>query len=375
MSSDPFTALGIRPLRYVALAALLLAMLSPAPALAQVPDDRATHLSVGVLVAPPFMMKTANGRWDGLSIELWQELAKALDLEFTWREYANLAEVREALARGEVEVVPGLAITLENELALDFSHPFYRSGSAIATSLTESGSDWRGMPKRLFLLDVLRMLGILLLLWFTAGGVLWLFERSREEDIDTDGRATTIELSMWWAVVTMTTVGYGDITPKTRGGRIVAVVWMLASIILIASFTATVTTELTVSALHGKIRGLSDLTDSRVGSVTDSQSVLFLARHGIEALTFENESRGLQAIVDGELDAFVYNQAMLAHSTATEFPAKVQLLPRLYDPYFVGVALRPGSALREPVDRALLRLMAGSDWPRWVERFVETKSD
>jgi polar amino acid transport system substrate-binding protein len=39
---------------------------------------------------------------------------------------------------------------------------------------------------------------------------------------------------VYWAVVTMTTVGYGDKTPKTKVGRFIAVLWMLASLALIS---------------------------------------------------------------------------------------------------------------------------------------------
>ena len=45
---------------------------------------------------------------------------------------------------------------------------------------------------------------------------------------------------LWWAVVTTTTVGYGDITPKTAAGRLVAVMLMLASTALIATVAASV---------------------------------------------------------------------------------------------------------------------------------------
>ena len=46
--------------------------------------------------------------------------------------------------------------------------------------------------------------------------------------------------ALWWAVVTVTTVGYGDRFPVTEGGRTVAVILMLLGIGLIGILTATV---------------------------------------------------------------------------------------------------------------------------------------
>ena len=46
--------------------------------------------------------------------------------------------------------------------------------------------------------------------------------------------------ALWWAIVTVTTVGYGDRFPTTSGGRAVAVVLMLVGIGLIGVLTATV---------------------------------------------------------------------------------------------------------------------------------------
>ncbi len=46
--------------------------------------------------------------------------------------------------------------------------------------------------------------------------------------------------SLWWAVVTLTTVGYGDVTPKTIPGRFIAFLDMLVGIGVLTLLTATV---------------------------------------------------------------------------------------------------------------------------------------
>lgn len=47
--------------------------------------------------------------------------------------------------------------------------------------------------------------------------------------------------SLWWAIATTTTVGYGDISPHTAVGKLIAVILMILGIGLIGSVTSTVT--------------------------------------------------------------------------------------------------------------------------------------
>lgn len=56
---------------------------------------------------------------------------------------------------------------------------------------------------------------------------------------------TSIPVAMYWAVVTMTTVGYGDITPQTDFGRLIAAAMMLLGWGIIAVPTGIVSAEMT----------------------------------------------------------------------------------------------------------------------------------
>ena len=58
---------------------------------------------------------------------------------------------------------------------------------------------------------------------------------------------TSIPISMYWAVVTLTTVGYGDISPQTTFGRFLSALVMIIGYAIIAVPTGIVTAELTRS--------------------------------------------------------------------------------------------------------------------------------
>ena len=66
------------------------------------------------------------------------------------------------------------------------------------------------------------------LIALTTGGLFALFEGHRVVD------------GLWWTVVTLTTVGYGDFSPVTMGGRVTAVVLMLAGIGVVSFITANI---------------------------------------------------------------------------------------------------------------------------------------
>ena len=67
-----------------------------------------------------------------------------------------------------------------------------------------------------------------------------------------------IFIGMWWAIQTVTTVGYGDVTPKDVAGRIVASFVMLEAIALVAIVTAAITSTFVARAAH-----MQDLAEAK----------------------------------------------------------------------------------------------------------------
>jgi voltage-gated potassium channel len=59
------------------------------------------------------------------------------------------------------------------------------------------------------------------------------------ERYEPDSKITTFGDALWWSVTTITTVGYGDLSPVTGIGRIIAVTLMIGGISLVGVVTAT----------------------------------------------------------------------------------------------------------------------------------------
>jgi voltage-gated potassium channel len=78
-----------------------------------------------------------------------------------------------------------------------------------------------------------------------AGGLAgWLFDRD-----DFAGLGD----SLWWALQTVTTVGYGDVVPKDTVGRLIAAVLMLNGIALISVITGAITAALVEQARRRQV--------------------------------------------------------------------------------------------------------------------------
>ena len=50
--------------------------------------------------------------------------------------------------------------------------------------------------------------------------------------------------ALWFSIITMSTVGYGDITPESVSGKILTIIFILLSIVAVSLFTATITSKL-----------------------------------------------------------------------------------------------------------------------------------
>ena len=99
-----------------------------------------------------------------------------------------------------------------------------------------------------------------------------------------------VGIGMWWALQTVTTVGYGDVTPTHVAGRLVAAAVMLQGIAFIAIITAVITSTFVARATRQQEAmrledELSDreLMEARFDELSRKLDLLMDGRPGAEA--------------------------------------------------------------------------------------------
>ena len=95
-----------------------------------------------------------------------------------------------------------------------------------------------------------------ILIYFSAVGIYY-FEHEAQPD-----HFASIFDSLWWSIVTLTTVGYGDVYPITIGGRVFTFFILLIGLGIVAIPTGIISSSMTkiFDSKHEELEGKEDLT-------------------------------------------------------------------------------------------------------------------
>lgn len=327
-------------------------------------------LIVGTKIAEPFVLQNSAGTWKGLSFELWNRISEDLNLTYEVKTF-DLEGLIDAVAEGKVDIaVSPLTITSEREKMFDFTHSYFTTGLSIAAKNKDESNLLDVVGKLFsaqFLNVVLVIIGVLLLVAL----LIWIFERNKNISQFGDGLSKGLGSSFWWAAVTMTTVGYGDKAPKTVGGRVIALVWMFAGLIMISGFTAAIASALTVDKLDAGIKSINDLYDVRIGTVGGSSSEEYLLQNGFDFINCESINEGIELLKNNKLDAFVYDSPILKYFIKfNNISNEIRVLPIILDPINYAFALPSNSPLRETINRVLLHEIDKREWSEIINSYI-----
>ena len=349
-----------------------LAAVAPAAYARDLPPIASRELVIGVKEAPPFAIKQADGSWQGISVDLWREVAGNLKFRYRFAEEPTVGALIDGAATGKYDVSIGaLTVTAARVRALDFTSPFYSTGLGIAVPASGSLS-WMPVLQAFMNVGFLQAVIALLFLALAVGVIIWFFERKSDEFGGSIRKG--LSSGMWWATAAMTRRGMVEYSPRTAAGRIVASIWTVTSIVAIAVFTAAITSALTVRHLQGTVHSVQDLRTVRVGMVKGTSTHDALSELQISAHEYDSARDGLIALRSHKIDAFVYDKPLLSWVVQQQFPSTIEMLDAMFQPQHYAFAIPNDSPLRGALNIAILDAIQSMWWKQTITRYLGSNS-
>lgn len=338
-------------------------------------------LKVGIAQYPPYtyevdsqsegdaesLIESTYPGWEGFSIDVFDKIVSLINQANTAAglveidiQYvpATYAENLKKLNSGEIDTfATGVFLTRrlrQNQDGIKFSIGFWQSGMGIMV---------KSVAKDPSVFAALQSPG----LWASIGGffigliafgLIWYFVEYEPEELakgregkegsafdrtcmyDTSNNITENEFlkgvgtGMWWTATTMTTVGYGDVFPKTNCGRVLSVFTMIASLFLVGMFTSNLTAAMTLNAIGGNngINSIASLEGQNVAAVQGSFPYNYLFAQGKTNLQgTATMSAAVDKVLDGEVAAAVgVNDVLNYWSTQGKAAGNVKLVGSQY---------------------------------------------
>ncbi|XP_076843694.1 glutamate receptor 3a isoform X2 [Brachyhypopomus gauderio] len=364
--------------------------------------ENQTIVVTTILEAPYVMAKRnhvqleGNDRYEGYCVDLASEIAKHVGIKYklsvvedgkygardsdTRRWNGMVGEL--VYGRADIAVAP-LTITLVREEVIDFSKPFMSLGISIMIkkpTKAKAGvfSFLDPLAYEIWMCIVFAYIGVSVVLFLVSRFSPYEWHLDESEEAKEPGSPPDppndfgIFNSLWFSLGAFMQQGC-DISPRSLSGRIVGGVWWFFTLIIISSYTANLAAFLTVERMVSPIESAEDLakqTEIAYGTLDSGSTKEFFRRSKIavyekmwsymksaEPSVFAKTTREGVARVRKSKGKF----AFLLESTMNEYieqrkPCDTMKVGGNLDSKGYGIATPKGSALRTPVNLAVLKL-------------------
>ncbi|XP_031093554.1 glutamate receptor 3.6-like isoform X1 [Ipomoea triloba] len=281
-------------------------------------------------------------------------------------------EIVRLITAGVFDAAVGdIAITTNRTKMVDFTQPYIESGLVVVAPVKELSSNaWAFL--RPF---TPRMWAITGFFFLVVGAVVWILEHRMNEDFRGPPRKQVITI-LWFSLSTLF-FAHKENTVSTLG-RIVLIVWLFVVLIINSSYTASLTSILTVQQLSSPVKGIDSLLTSndpigyQLGSFARNYLVEELGIHPsrlvalnlpedyVKALKNGPKNGGVMAVVDER----AYMELFL--STRCEF----SIVGQEFQKNGWGFAFPKDSPLAVDMSTAILKLSENGELQRIHDKWL-----
>jgi polar amino acid transport system substrate-binding protein len=296
--------------------------------------------------------------YEGLVLDLWQRIALENDLAYELVLQTDTQEALEAVMSGELDLLVGpFSITSERLQTVDFTQPFFVSSVGVLLP-SELPSLWSRV-RPFFTRAALSSVGVLLVCLFLVGNAMWLAERKQNPEHFSRQYLPGIGNGMWFALVTLTTVGYGDRAPMTPAGRFVASIWMLISLIAVSSLIGGLASAFTLALSKIPTDGITspeDLQGTRMAVVAGSSAAVWATEYQARVLAQPKLEDAVALVLAGRADGVVFDLPALEYYLAQNPDLDLQVADFVLSSENFGFVVPHDSPLTQQLDLTIVQL-------------------
>lgn len=325
-------------------------------------------LQVGTTTRRPYTWQQSDGTWTGPAIQLWDKIAKQAGLQYELKGYTSeelsALELNSYKTDRSLDVfASGVEINAVQNNICDFSQPFDAGGYSLVTH-TRGITLPRTIIKRVMTFEVLIWLVFMLIATVIAGSIIRLVEKKNNPSHFAN--KDSFVNGMWWAISTLSTVGYGDFVPKTRAGKLVGGVWIFISIILVAIFSATIVATLTVGQLTPYFKSIKSMKSNLVGIIERPNSRYVANKLGVMPRIYATPDDAFTALENNEIEGFLHPTNELRSLLSVRGDSQLLVLPTEVIRGFVGFGLNKNLDV-ETVRKINSELIKIIESPEWID--------
>jgi len=187
--------------------------------------------------------------------------------------------------------------------------------------------------------------------------LVWLAERRASGSNFPREPSRGIANGIWFAIVTMSTVGYGDLAPKTRLGRAVTSLWIIISVITASSLVAGIASTLTLTGLRTSVVSTAEqLRGKMVAVLANSPGEGFARDNGAWLREVNSLDQGYALLTNRTVSSVVFDRPQLLYLLQQHRDSQLAVSPAEYQHQNYAFAVPLSSELMSSLNVNLLQL-------------------
>ena len=330
---------------------------------------------VGYDYSAPFVYKK-NEKLQGPLVWLWEKVSEKNNI-VTELKRVKSENMLELLESGDIDIsLYPLTITSDRSQVIDFTAPYYLAYSGV---LEPRRSTWEKailFIKSFFSLNFFRALLGLMVIILIFGLLEWLFERKNNQEEFAPG-LKGIWSGFWWSAVTMTTVGYGDKSPRTTGGRVIALIWMFTAVTIVSGFTASIASSLTLTGIGSDSTSVEKFKDKKIAAVANSSTLKWMNDNFYNnQVVFDRKEELVAAVKKGRADVAFYDLPLLKELIKEDSTQELRILPIRFNPQFYAFAMNQElpAAFKKQISTSMLEFTENLEWDVVLSEYGLTRN-